>query len=43
LGRRLVFTPSGIWSVAETDCESMAFSRWRRPAIDDGEELGAAG
>lgn len=41
LGRRLVFTPSGIWSVAETDCESMAFSRWRRPAIDDGEELGA--
>jgi uncharacterized cupin superfamily protein len=29
-GRRLVFASSGIWSVAETDCEQMALSQWRK-------------
>ncbi len=30
LGRRLVFTPSGVWSVAEDGCEKIDSSAWRR-------------
>jgi hypothetical protein len=28
LGRRLVFTPSGMWSVPQAECETMTISQW---------------
>ena len=28
LGRRLVFTPSGMWSVPQAECETMTMSQW---------------
>ena len=28
LGRRLVFTPSGMWSVPQAECEAMTMSQW---------------
>jgi uncharacterized cupin superfamily protein len=32
LGRRLIFTPSGTWSVLESDCQQMTFSQWQDAA-----------
>jgi uncharacterized cupin superfamily protein len=29
LGRRLVFTPSSIWSVPEASCDRMSMSQWQ--------------
>jgi len=29
LGRRLVFTPSGMWSVEDAACTSLSFAQWQ--------------
>jgi uncharacterized cupin superfamily protein len=29
LGRRMVFSPSGIWSVSDAECEQMTFAQWQ--------------
>lgn len=31
LGRRLVFSPSGLWGVPDAECQPMTFSQWQAP------------